>query len=174
MSTADKRPRIGRIIFWGIWETVSVWVLVTAVLALAGCTTRASQHFPMTIVDGKGIPHKVIQRIVYPADSSWDKPAVKDTIYQTCPFENWDPKTDVLMKLEDCVNEHTHANGMTYTTRTHDSNGPILSNAVPAAIIAGGIVGGAAVHRPSKTSVNATGGTNRTDINFEDPPHHRP
>jgi hypothetical protein len=138
---------------------------VLSVAVFAGCTTRASQHFPMTIVDVKGKPYKVIQRIVYPGDSSWDKPAVKDTIYQTCPFQNWDPKTDALVKLEECVNEHTHNNGMTYTTRTHDSNGPILSNAVPAAIIAGGIVGGAAVLRPSRTSVNATGGTQNNENN---------
>jgi hypothetical protein len=135
------------------------------VLGAVGCTTRASQHFPMTMIDANGKASKAIQRIVYPGDSSLDKPAVKDTIYQTCPFENWDPKTDILVKVEDCVNEHTHNNGMTYTTRTHDANGPVMSNAVPAAVIAGGIVGGAAVLRPSRTNITASGGTQNSDNN---------
>ena len=132
-------------------------VSIMAVGFLAGCTTRSSQHWVETAIDEHGMKTQIVKRIVYPGDSSWDKPAVKDTIYQTCPISALDKAFNKL-DTDQCVSEHTHNNGMTYTTRTHDSNGPVLSQAVPAAIIAGGIVGGAAVLRPARTNVNQTGG----------------
>jgi hypothetical protein len=128
--------------------------IILKLLDMTGCTTRAAQHYPFTLVDEKGYRELMIQRIVYPADSSWDKPAVKDTIYQVCPYGNWDPKTDILVKLEECEQEHTHHAGMTYTSRTHDSNGPVLAGAVTTLPIAGAILGGAALVRPSRVTQN--------------------
>lgn len=136
-------------------------IILMSILLFA-CTTRPTQQWLETQVDNKGNKTKITRMVMYPGNSSIDKPATKDTIYYICPAEDYDNKHDSMITTENCVPEHTHGDGVnqghTMVTRTHDTASPVLSNALPALIMGGSIMGGAVLLRPSRTSVDQTGG----------------
>ena len=142
-------------------------VLILLSVMLVACTTRPMQYWPETQVDTKGNKTKVLRMVMYPGNSSIDKPATKDTIMYVCPIEDWDKSLDALRTTENCVPEHTHGDGVnqghTMTTRTHDTASPVLSNALPALILGGSIMGSAVLLRPSRTTVEQTGGGASSD-----------
>ena len=144
-------------------------IILMSIMLLA-CTTRPMQHWPETQVDSKGVKTKVVRMVMYPGNSSIDKPATKDTIYYVCPFDDYNSVKDKLITTENCIPEHSHGDGVnvghTMVTRTHDTASPVLSNALPALILGGSILGGAALLRPARTNVNQTDGNTTTNEFF--------
>ena len=116
-------------------------LIVLAVIALSGCTTRPSQHW---IEYDPTLKEKIVINVQYPGNSALLIGDTKEVFWQRCPMTALDLAFD---KLDEswCVTEHIHKDGMTYDVRTHDASQSVVKAVLPAVIMGGAIAGGGAL-----------------------------